>query len=497
MFNARFIQGIIIIVVGVFLAIWLGLSIVTEQVETLLKLAGAMVFIAALFLGRRVWLLLILFSAMNVVLYRGFGTTDIGQVVFLAFCAALFLLRKLPIQFSFGELELWALLIIVCIVQTYMRNPVGLNLFGGSNVGGRPYIVLALAISTAAVLSNLRVEPKELKWAMGLTIFGGFLGIPGTFLRYGNLNTSEEGFARIPSFAVASQILARWLSSIISPLRACIHPLWGVVLFISLALAAGSGYRNSIAAIGLVYFFGTCYRGGIGAIFASLLGGAVILVLLAFINLNAPLPGNIQRALSPLPGTWEKRYVNAGEASTEWRIEMWKEALTSERWIRNKIFGDGMGMTSAQLQQNERLDATQIGTAASGLLVQQENMLVNGSYHSGPVHSIRAVGYVGLAILLLAMIRVAMHAHRQIRRCQGTEWHSVALFFGIPLLIQPIFFTFIFGEFQTGVAGTMMGIAMIRLLEKNIPLPAWKKAVYQPFVVRSMRNTVPSYGKPA
>jgi hypothetical protein len=262
------------------------------------------------------------------------------------------------------------------------------------------------------------------------------------------------------------------------------------VLLISIALAAGSGYRNSVCAVGFIYILGIAYRGGVVACLGSALCGSMILVLLALVNLNYPLPGNIQRALSPLPGTWEERYRKAGDDSTEWRMEMWKEALSGDRWIRNKVFGDGIGMTMAQYQGNTLTDSRSGGRAASGLLVQQENMLINGSYHSGPVHTIRAVGYVGLAILLLAMIRVAVHAHRQIMRCRGTEWYGLALFFGIPLISQPFYFTLIFGEFQTGVAGVMMGIAMIRLLEKNIPLPAWKKVVYQPFLLQP-RHVVP------
>jgi hypothetical protein len=230
---------------------------------------------------------------------------------------------------------------------------------------------------------------------------------------------------------------------------------------------------------------------------AAVFGGSVVLVLLALINLNFPLPGNIQRALSPFPGTWEEQYRKAADDSTEWRVEMWKEALTSDHWIHDKVMGDGVGMTAAQLAQNERLDESQGGKAASGLLVQQENMLINGSYHSGPVHTIRAVGYVGLAILLLAMIRVAVHAHRQIVRCRGTEWYGLALFFCVPLITQPIFFTLIFGEFQTGVGGTMLGIAMIRMLEKNLPLPAWHRAVYQPFILQNHRGAVQADGRSA
>ena len=484
MLNARSIQGIFILSLGLFVAIWLGLSIATNQSETLIQVSGVVLLITAIFLGRRIWLLLIFFSALNVVLIRGIGTTDIGQAIFLGFSLILFLMRKLKMQVQFGELEFWALLIIASIVQAYMRNPVGLNILGGGSVGGRPYIVMILSISSAVLLSTLLVESKELKWAMYLTLLGGFLGIPGTALRYGDATEGQEGYSRIPALGTAGALMARWLTSRISPLRACLHPLWGLVLLISIALAAGSGYRNSVASVGFIYVLGIAYRGGLVASLGAAVGGGFFLILLALINLNFPLPGNIQRALSPLPGTWEQRYRDAGEGSTEWRVEMWKEALTSERWIRNKVWGDGIGISAAAYEGNQMVDARSGGKTASGLLVQQETMMILGSYHSGPVHTIRAAGYVGLAILLLAMIRVAVHAHRQIMRCRGTEWYGLALFFGIPLISQPFYFTLIFGEFQTGVAGVMMGIAMIRLLEKNLPLPAWKKVVYQPFILK-------------
>lgn len=490
MLNARSIQGIFILSLGLFVAIWLGLSIATNQSETLIQVSGVVLLITAIFLGRRIWLLLIFFSALNVVLIRGIGTTDIGQAIFIGFSLILFLMRKLKMQVQFGELEFWALLIIASIVQAYMRNPVGLNIFGGGSVGGRPYIVMILSISSAAVLSTLLVEAKELKWAMFLTLLGGFLGIPGSILRYGDVTEGQVGYSRIPALNVTATLLARWLTSRISPLRACLHPLWGLVLLISIALAAGSGYRNSVASVGFIYVLGIAYRGGLVASLGAAVGGGFFLILLALINLNFPLPGNIQRALSPLPGTWEQRYRNAAEDSTEWRVEMWKEALTSERWIRNKVWGDGIGITAATYEGNQMVDARSGGKTASGLLVQQETMMILGSYHSGPVHTIRSAGYVGLAILLLAMIRVAVHAHRQIMRCRGTEWYGLALFFGIPLISQPFYFTLIFGEFQTGVAGVMIGIAMIRLLEKNLPLPAWKKVVYQPFLLQP-RHDVP------
>ncbi|MBJ7391510.1 MAG: hypothetical protein JHC85_08095, partial [Chthoniobacterales bacterium] len=116
MINARSIQGFAAIVLSLFLAIWLGMAIVTDQLETLFQGAGTILFLTALFLGRRVWLLFILLVSMNVVLYRWFGTVEIGQLVFIGFSLVLFLMRKLHFRIGFGELEVWALLVIACVV---------------------------------------------------------------------------------------------------------------------------------------------------------------------------------------------------------------------------------------------------------------------------------------------------------------------------------------------------------------------------------------------
>lgn len=283
MINARSIQGIIVIAIGTFLAVWLGLSIVTDQFDTIIQVSIAALLITCAFLGKKVWLLLVFFSALNVMLVRGFGTNEIGQALFLTFTGIIFMMRRLPLKLSFGELEWWILLLVACVLQTLMRNPVGLNVFGAGSVGGKPYIMVALAISTACVLSSLKVEPREIRLAMYLTLVGSLMGIPLQILRGGGGDPAGEGISRtarsggatrVPYLSVFATILARWLSSFISPLRACFHPLWAPVLLISVAAAAGSGYRNSVAGVAVIYLAGLFYRGGFRSVFTSTVSGA-------------------------------------------------------------------------------------------------------------------------------------------------------------------------------------------------------------------------------
>jgi len=62
MLNARSIQGIFILSLGLFVAIWLGLSIATNQSETIIQFAGPAMLLICTLLGRKIWLLLILYN---------------------------------------------------------------------------------------------------------------------------------------------------------------------------------------------------------------------------------------------------------------------------------------------------------------------------------------------------------------------------------------------------------------------------------------------------
>ena len=494
MVESRSIQSVLIVVVVTVVAAWLGVAVVTNQSETLLKVAAAAGFIICVFLGRRIWLLMVFLVAMNVPLIRGISTVDIGQAAFLGFTGIIFLMRRLPFQLKFGELEFWMMLVALMVIQVYLRHPVGLNIFGSGAVGGRPYFAVGTAWLTGMVMSALIVPPSELKWAMRLTIVGSIAGAVFTTLRMRlglgagpagiDASTGGSGSGRVAIFGYLAPAIARVVGSFVSPLRACFHPLWAPLVLLSFAMAAGSGYRNVVATVGIYYLIAIAYRGGFMSVLTAALASVFGLGALALFNLAVPLPGNWQRALSPFPGTWEERHVEAADVSTEWRVEMWKEALFTDFWIQNKLFGDGLGFSRRELVMMEAMDTGQaFESLGSGLSAQQETMMITGGYHSGPVQTIRTVGYVGLAILMLAMIRVAVHGHREVLRCRGTEWYPVALFMVIPSIALPFVFTFVFGEFKGATTQVFFAYGMISLMKRNLPLPAYAKTVRKAYIL--------------
>lgn len=496
MTDSSSIFRIIIVFAIVIFGSWLGTGMVTDQIVTIIWVVGLISFSICLFLGSRIYLIIPLLTSSALVLPLPglFSSGFIAQLAFLAFITPIFLLRRIPMKFKFTELEFWMLILFASVAQAYARNPVGLDIFGSATVGAKPYAVFTIATLCAVMLSTLVINPKDLKLWTYLSMAGSFtnfiLGsiaymIPSFGYYFGATFAADVG-GRERSFETAyrvafvrslSQHIAIWISSRISPLAACFKSKWLPLVLFSLALAAMSGYRAQLLLVGMTFFVGVCYRGGVPSILASSMLGFIGLLMLILINMAIPLPLNIQRTLTILPGTWDQAVMDESEQSSDWRVEMWIEALTTDKWIRNKILGDGLGFTKDEYNRMLNYNTIEKANAKSniGMTEQQESFLINGNYHSGPVHTIRTSGYVGLAILLIAMFRLAVHAHRQIKRCRGTEWYATALFLGIPLIVTPIFWVSVIGTFEEAAVGFMMGIAIIRLLEKNLPLPPYVK----------------------
>lgn len=490
------IRAIAIFVIATIIAIWLGLNAATAQLGTIMWVAGIGTIIACAMLGTKIWMILPFAAVLNLTLMIPGqpSTILLSQALFIGFSVLLILLRRLPFSLNLTELEIWIILLCFCAGQAYLRNPVGLNIFGSSSVGGRPYAIFAAMVISAVLITGLKVPEKDLALYFRIHILGGLLNFgmlaigylaPSLGVWFGSINANavNEGSYQQGAYGVnratriqftrdISNNIALWISAIKSPVRACLHPFWAPLILLSLAFAALSGYRSEVGAVGLIYLVGILYRGGLTSTIIAFGGLIVSVLLLTVLNTIITLPSNIQRSLTILPGSWDETHKKDAKDSTEWRKDMWKEALFTEYWIQNKWLGDGLGMTQQEFNYIQSLEAKRLtGQVGRGkLTIQQEIMMASNSYHSGPISTIRAIGYLGLLVLVSAQIRLAIHAHRLIVRSQNTKWHALALLIGIPAVIAPLYFLFIFGDFGPALSSLLYGISMVRLLENNLPL---------------------------
>ncbi len=359
------IKVILIATVAVFVALYLGITAATAQAEAIVWILGSGAVVGCLALGRKIWLL-IPFTATLAIQLRIPGQPDsllVGQILVLGFSTLLLLMRKLPFLLVWTELEVWILVLTLFVVQIYVRNPVGVNLFGGDTVGGKGYALYTIALVTALLLSGIRVEKSELKWILRLSILGGLsntaisiVGMVAPSIGYYTGASSErsnelnyEDFGKTVDTGAATRMsflselgknLSLWIAAFISPLRACLRPLWLILVLLAIATSLLGGFRNGVATVGFTFLVGIAYRSGLGGLALSIFGFIGGLALLATVNVMHPLPPNVQRSLTFLPGTWEERYKYDAEGSSEWRFEVWREVLLTDRWIKNKWLGD-------------------------------------------------------------------------------------------------------------------------------------------------------------
>ena len=489
-FDSSKLKTVVVAILALFAALYLGITAATAQRETAAWVLGAASIVIAIWMGQRIWMLLPLMGALDISL-RIPGqpsTLLVAQFAVIGMSVILLLMRKLPFQLKFTELEFLMFLIIAFVAQAYLRNPVGISLFGSDNVGGKPYFIFAISCVTALLISGLRIPSGQIQQIFRLSVVGGllnlFIGIAGYLIptvgfytntyyvgsaSFDNRAIDTGAAGRIGILSTFSRNLSLWISCYISPVAAMVQPLWGILCLVSIAAGAASGFRTAIATVAATLLIGTLYRGGRVQVLLGMFAGVGLVALLAVANLLHPLPPSAQRALSFLPGTWEERYIDDTKGSTDWRTEVWIEALTSEKYIRNKWFGDGLGFSRQDLDKSMAITAK---TAAGygGWDAQREAVLLNGDYHSSAVSTVRTCGYAGLIVLVYVMIRVAILAHREIRRARGSWYYPVALFIGFPPIIALIMFPISASTFLQVASALFISISYLRLLQNNRPV---------------------------
>ncbi|PQJ28093.1 hypothetical protein [Rubritalea profundi] len=481
------IKNIAVIIAALLIAVFLGQWVVTDP-----KLAGITIAIfgaIGLFfaLGKNVWMLIFVGSSLSMsfpFIPGGFTSRELA-LLFVIGCSVLLLVtRKISIRLQMTSLEWVAMLLCLFILQAYMRNPVGINMFGSEYVGGRPYFNCVIALIGGVVLASTQTNLatiKRLYWwsllSMGFSacihvaahVSGTIASYTGrVFGVYGKLadpitQVDNGRSGRNSGGSKVAHFCSRWLAASVSPLRALFHPLWAAVLLASLVGAGVSGFRNVIASTVLTLALATFYWGGMRAVIKATCISGVLYFLLNVVNLMTPLPASIQRSLSFLPGTWEELHIEDANASTDWRLEMWKEALLGDVYIENKWIGDGLGIRRDNLAYMEEMSYAAVLSDE----MSQERAMIAGDYHSGPVSTIAVIGYIGLIFVIIALIMVANRAHRLILHSRGKAYFREVLFFCIPMVWLPVFFLFIFGDVKSVFGIIFINIGLIRMLERN------------------------------
>lgn len=523
------IAVIVTVVIGILGAIMLGKMTAQGQTGLIAMIAFGAIAVASLIHFReRVWVIIPVlwpFYGSIPVLPIPFALKDIGiMVAFMAtiVCIALKIIRYRP---HFNYLDSLLYLNAVWLLVAFIRNPVGFLVSDSERVGGRPYVNAVVGLLAYWVLSRITTSPKRLRrvpfYVLGALFvfflinsamvvspaFGGFasqfyngfdfyfvdgaIGLAGG--EGAGQRAMDDGTVRIEMFRDIGRYGCIFLCAYFYP-PSLLNPMkWKrfTGFFATMLGLLLSGFRSFLGYAGAMFLIGSYFQRGWSSVLRSGLTAllAIFILMLGHGTLYE-LPFAAQRALAIIPSflrpvQLDERAILSGESSTDWRVEMWIQALTTNRYIADKILGDGFGMTRAQINVYQR--AVAMGPISNQ--ESQEQMAISGDFHSGPVSTIRVVGYVGLVFVYLLTIAMALRAYKLIYQCKGSPLFEPALFFLMPIVFEPFWFTVVFGAYSMWLPFAAMSLGMMKIIENS--LEAHKREAKQSASAISNRSSAP------
>jgi hypothetical protein len=436
-----------------------------------------------------------------------FTVKELAVAIAFVVSIILIMLRVIRQKPEYGLVDWILWLSYLWLAFAFIRNPVGVAAVDSDRVAGRPYFVAAIGFAAYFTLGRASTSAKwlqRLPWLCVGVLFAFFTvnvaiyfnpALGATWAPFYTgfdfsrvdamrplyaLGAEETDMVRYEFFRDIGRFGSIALCAYFAP-PTLVSP-WYLGRFCAFALVmAGlllSGFRSFIVYAGGMFFLGSYFRCGMGsAVKSALLGLGVALLLLLGHGTIYKLPFSAQRALAFIPewlspGKLDRDAIDAGVASTEWRTEMWILALTTDRYITDKIKGDGFGITKQQLAEMVRIQ-TIVGGSQEG----QENMAIVGDFHNGPIATIRVVGIIGLTFSYILLFMLARRAFRLIIACRGTPLYSAAMFFGMPIVFEPFWFTFVFGSYSEGPGAFAISLGLVKMLENS--LAQWRISVSQ------------------
>jgi hypothetical protein len=223
----------------------------------------------------------------------------------------------------------------------------------------------------------------------------------------------------------------------------------------------------------------------------------MLLVVVALISLQGSvlqLPRTMQRALSWLPGDWDQAATADAEGSSQWRFEMWEWAWNDDRIIRDRTWGQGFGLSidDMNLIASSLMAGEGGGTRLGGS--DRENFMITGTFHSGPLSTIKYIGIVGLSLYYPLMCYMALLAWRLCIRARGTKAFTLALFVGIPIIYEPFNFVVIFGGLDSNYAQLLFWAGLLNMTQRYVERV--DKASIEPPAINSLESSSYDTGQP-
>jgi len=390
---------------------------------------------------------------------------------------------------------------LAVIVTAMMTGGFGLRMMGSDKFGGKGYYYILGAIAGYFAFTSTRIPAHRAELYSAMFFLPGLTGIvgnlvysagPSFFFLYGLFPitvaleqagadmagagyTGRFGGLMMTSAALYSFLLARYGMRGVLDLR---RPMRLFLFFLAAVGCLESGYRSVLILFmmtaAVVFVLEGLHRTRILAVLAAL--GLVVGVVC--VTQLEKLPLSVQRSLSFLPVPVDPLVRQNAEASSQWRVEMWKVIVPE---IPNYLLkGKGYALDPNEMEMAALADASHQDTYSMG-------SLLTGAYHNGGLSIIIPFGLFGLLGFVWLLGAGLKYLHHNYRHGDPALRQINTFLFGA-FLAKSVFFFVVFGAlyvdfyFFTGVLGFAVALngppaPRPRQADQPLPVPAFSSPV--------------------
>lgn len=431
------------------------------------------------------------------------GRPKLGLVMVAVSLLISILQRTIQPNFRFIRVPemTWPLMAMLGVVfyTMLLQGGFGLSFFGARTAGGSRYLMLILGALCFFALTAQPIPRERLNLYIGLFFLSGltaaigdfFALVPGVarpiFLFFppskhafaGEFDVGQTRLFGVTLMAASAfrYILARYG---VSGLMVTGSRLRLVVFLGITALSLVGGARltllSSLLLFGVLFYLEGLHRTRL-LIPVVAVGVVVAAVTVAFLP---RMPFTVQRTLAFLPLPIDPAAKLSADASSEWRLEMWRNLLPEVP--RHLLLGRGLAVSDADLQAitNQALSAR---TPDQWLWAA-----ITGDFHNGPLSVVLTFGVWGLIAfvwLQIAGLRVLYLNYRN----GAPELRILNTYLFAQFLVQVVVFWFVFGSMysETIIFTSMVGFGVAanggvcrQPVAQPAPAPSARPAVPRP-----------------
>lgn len=362
-------------------------------------------------------------------------------------------------------------LAIVIALTAKLRGGIGLASMGDSAIGGRRYVTMFVAMAGFLAMIAKAIPDEKARTYLKFFFLVPILNMTGTLVNLVNPSfywiflffpverlpgDEARGIFRLTGLTLGGvSVLFYFLAT--RGVRGILESrtLWEkAVPIAAVAISMLGGYRSffilMLLTVAILFYLEGLLRSKY--FFPLLVAGLLVSVLMVPFASKLPVP--IQRAISILPVEVDQQVRLDAQASTEWRLRLWRELLPEVP----KYFWLGKGLAIEKQEFILTRDVTAGDSSRS-----TENFSITGDYHNGPLTVLIPFGVWGAIGWLWFLYAAGRVLHRNY--VYGSDrLKTVNTFLLSYFWAKTILFFVVFGSFHTDLASFLgvlgLGVAL-------------------------------------